>query len=227
MTIDTTSTVDGLQGLLDLYEQTGDKPPQWLTDKLRGQSHGYDPSELVRKALECGVPSKYAVVLPDESRVPAMREGTSYYVSGISGDGKTTKAAEMLKGWVANGGDALWVPSLDLLSELRDTYGTGGSELAVIRRYTGCGLLVIDDLGKGTFGRWAVSKLFQVLDARYSSARTEKTEARPTIITSQHRLPALAQIMGAEDREAAQAIASRIHETYRSIDCGPTDRRLG
>ena len=227
MTMETGSTVGSLEEMLALYDETGTEPPKWLVDRLRGGRTAVDPSELMRMAMECGVPSKYAGVLPDGSRNASMREGTSYYVFGTSGDGKTTRAAELFKGWIAAGGTAVWVASLDLLSELRDTYGGGGREMDVIRRYTGCGLLVIDDLGKGTFGRWAVSKLFQVLDARYSAKRTEHSEARPTIITSQYGVGDLARVMGTDDPQAAQAIASRIHETYRPIDCGPTDRRLG
>lgn len=221
------NTVGSLKELRDLYEQTGTNPPQWLLDKLRPVGCAIDPMVLMRMALDAGVPSKYAGVVADGSRVDAMRQGTSYYVFGTSGDGKTTKAAEMLKGWLVAGGDAVWVDAQDLLSELRDTYGTGGSEMAVIRKYTGCGLLVIDDLGQGTYGRWAVGKLLQVLNARYGVARTDETEARPTVITSQHKLGELARLMGAEAAETAQAIAGRIQETYRGIDCGPIDRRLG
>lgn len=224
--METGSTVGSLEEMLALYDETGTEPPKWLVERLRGRT-AVDPSELMRMAMECGVPSKYAGVLPDGSRNASMCDGTSYYVHGVSGDGKTTRAAELLKGWIAAGNTAVWVSSLDLLSELRDTYGGGGKEMGVVRRFTGCGLLVIDDLGQGTFGRWAVSKLLQVLDARYASSRTEHSEARPTIITSQYGLGDLARVMGTEDPRGAQAIASRIHERYRPIDCGPTDMRLG
>lgn len=208
--------------LCELYDQTGTRPPEWLLRKaglLR-----LSGAELFAKCVEAGVPEAYAGAEPDAARAERARAGTSFYVHGTSGDGKTTVAAGIAAGWLAAGvGSARWVSSMRLLSEIGDTYGGRGSEVAVVGRYAGCGLLVIDDLGKERPGEWALSKLFWLIDERYANRR-------PTVITTQYGGRALAERLTAggtaASAETAQAIVSRIREAYRGIDCGAEDRRL-
>lgn len=216
-------TVHSYAELLDLYEMTGSTVPKWLLDKLGRRERVSDRDDLMAAARDCGVPERYVGVVPDPSRNSAMASGTGYYVHGTTGDGKTTRAAELLLGWVMDGmGSARWVSSVTLLSEIADTYGGRGSEMEVIARYASCGLLVVDDLGKERATEWTLSKLFQLFDERYS-------QRRPTIVTTQYGAAELGRMMakGSGDVATAQAIVSRIRETYRAIDCGPEDRRLG
>lgn len=218
--METKSTVRGHAELLDLYEQTGSTPPAWLLEKLGMRQRVVDADALHEAALSAGVPERYAWVVPDESRNAIMATGTGYYLHGVSGDGKSTLAAALLKGWLcAACGSALWVPAVALMPEISDTYGGRGSETAVVGRYASCGLLVIDDLGKENVGRWSISKLFWLLDARYGAKR-------PTVVTSQHSPGALGAIMAEQDPETAKAIVGRMRETYRQIRCGDVDHRL-
>lgn len=208
--------------LCKLYEQIGTKAPEWLM-RQAGLLELSGP-ELLAKCVEAGVPEAYAGTGPDATRAERARSGTSFYVHGTSGDGKTTVAAGIVAGWLAAGmGTARWVSSMRLLSEIADTYGGRGSEVAVVGRYAGCGLLVIDDLGKERPGEWALSKLFWLIDERYANRR-------PTVITTQYGGRALAERLtasgAAASAETAQAIVSRIRETYRGVDCGTRDRRL-
>ena len=210
-----------LEEVFDAYVETGTEPPRWLAEKIGRAKRAAvtDDGELARLAGACGVPERYKWVAPDESRNDRLAAGVSLYVHGTSGDGKTTTACRILKGWLAAGmGTALFVPAMDLMDELRDTI-TGGASAATMRKYTGCGLLVVDDLGKGKMGVWTVSKLFQLFDTRYSAKL-------PTIVTTQHGTSKLARLMGSEDAETAQAIVSRMRETFKGIDCGDEDRRL-
>jgi hypothetical protein len=218
--IETESTVADYGELLDLYERTGSDVPDWLLERLGRRSRVVDADALYRIAREAGVPERYAWAVPDESRVEAMAAGTGYYLHGVSGDGKSTLAASLLKGWACSGrAGALWVPAASLMPEISDTYGGRGSETAVVGRYAGCSLLVIDDLGKENVGRWSISKLFWLLDARYGAKL-------PTIVTSQHSPEELGAIMAAQDAETAKAIIGRMRETYRAIRCGDVDHRL-
>ena len=182
-----------------------------------------DPAQLARLAVACGVPERYAWVEPDESRNDRLAAGASFYAHGESGDGKTTVAARILKGWIAAGrGSARWVRSIDLISEISDTYGGGGREMAVFAKYAeGSPLLVIDDLGKENPGDWSLSKLFQLIDERYGARR-------PTIITTQFGTSKLEErwVSKGGAPETARAILSRIKETYAGINCGTEDRRL-
>lgn len=219
--METGSRVSGYVELLDLYERTGSEVPAWLLEKLGRRTRVVDADMLHGLAVEAGVPERYAWALPDESRNEQLKSGTGYYLHGVSGDGKSTKAAEMLKGWLCAGmGTAVWVRAAALFPEISDTYGGNGSETEVMRRYSSCALLVIDDLGKENVGKWSLSKLFGLLDARYG-------RRLPTIVTSQHSPADLGQIMAnAGNVETAQAIIGRMHETYRRIHCGEVDHRL-
>lgn len=217
--IDTTTTLDSLSDLLDLYEQTGTDAPKWLLDRLRPTS--FDADDLHRLMLEAGVPERYAWAVPDESRNEIMAAGAGYYLHGVSGDGKTTRAASMLSGWLgARAGTGLWVPAVSLMPQISDTYGGRGSELEVVGRYASCGLLVVDDLGKDVLRSWSLSKLFWLLDARYGSRL-------PTVVTSQYTLGELIAIMDEVDPKTSIAIAGRMRETYRAIPCGDVNHRLG
>lgn len=217
---ETNSTVATYAELLELYEETGTPVPKWLLEKLGRRDSIHDADELHRLALEAGVPKRYSWAVPDSSRNELMAKGTGYYLHGVSGDGKSTLAAGMLKGWLAAGmGQALWVPAVQLMPEISDTYGGKGSETAVVGRYTHAALLVIDDLGKENVGRWSISKLFWLLDARYGAQL-------PTVVTSQHSPEELGTIMAAQDAETAKAIVGRMRETYRQIRMGDVDHRL-
>jgi DNA replication protein DnaC len=217
---ETNSTVATYAELLELYEETGTPVPKWLLDKLGRRDSITDADELRRLALEAGVPERYSWAVPDGSRNELMAKGTGYYLHGVSGDGKSTMASGMLKGWLAAGmGQALWVPAVQLMPEISDTYGGKGSETAVVGRYASSPLLVIDDLGKENVGRWSLSKLFWLLDARYGAKR-------PTIVTSQHSPEELGAIMAMQNPETAKAIVGRLHETYRQIRMGDVDHRL-
>lgn len=217
---ETNSTVATYAELLELYEETGTPVPKWLLDKLGRRDSITDADELHRLALEAGVPERYSWAVPDGSRNELMAKGTGYYLHGVSGDGKSTMASSMLKGWFSAGmGHALWVPAAQLMPEISDTYGGKGSETAVVGRYASSPLLVIDDLGKENVGRWSLSKLFWLLDARYGAKR-------PTIVTSQHSPEELGAIMAAQNPETAKAIVGRLHETYRQIRMGDVDHRL-
>lgn len=217
---ETNSTVATYAELLELYEETGTPVPKWLLEKLGRRDSITNADELRRLALEAGVPERYSWAVPDGSRNELMAKGTGYYLHGVSGDGKSTMASSMLKGWLSAGmGNALWVPAVQLMPEISDTYGGKGSETAVVGRYASSPLLVIDDLGKENVGRWSLSKLFWLLDARYGAKR-------PTIVTSQHSPEELGAIMDMQNPETAKAIVGRLHETYRQIRMGDVDHRL-
>lgn len=204
----------------ELFERTGDKAPEWLL--RRAGLLRLDGAELAARAIQAGVPEAYASTPPDHERAKRLREGASFYVHGTSGDGKTTVAAGIICGWLAMGiGSARWVSCVPMLSEIADTYGGRGSETAVMGKYAGCGLLVIDDLGHGRMGDWVLSKLFWLFDERYANHR-------PTVVTTQFGTVELARRMtrGGGSEETAQAIVSRIREAYVGIDCGGEDRRL-
>jgi DNA replication protein DnaC len=220
--MDTGCRVSSYDELLKDFEATGSEVPQWLLDKLSRRTDALDADRLHELALQAGVPERYAWAVADQSRNAQLAEGTSYYLHGISGDGKSTRAAGMLKGWLCSeDATAVWARAVALFPEISDTYGGEGTEGEVMARYASCGLLVIDDLGKENTGKWSLSKLFDLIDRRYGSHL-------PTIITSQHAPDELGQVMAdTGSTGTAHAIIGRMRESYRAIHCGDTDHRLG
>lgn len=153
------------------------------------------------------------------------------YLYGKAGRGKTYMACGAIRAfvekrvvevsddfWLYMGDRALFVDAPTWFSELKSTYDTRGvSELDVMDRYAGCGLLVLDDLGKGEKTVWATDKLYTILNRRWN-------DGRPTIITSNYGLAKLTSMLSA-DEETAQAIASRVLGMCVGIEVDGTDRR--
>ncbi|HQM80522.1 MAG TPA: ATP-binding protein [Syntrophorhabdaceae bacterium] len=126
------------------------------------------------------------------------------YLFGDVGRGKTHLIAAMLREFVRLGyHEFLFVSSVKLLNDLAGAAfrhdERDGDESEIINRCLNAGILVLDDLGKGGFSNWAITKLFLIIDQRYSAER-------PTIVTSNFDLE------GIQDR-LGEPIASRLAES--------------
>lgn len=181
----------------------------------------YEYSKLPARFIEPEHPSEIEV-------------GSGLYLFGRPGTGKTWAAVTAAKRLIdstyslveATGAyrvaSVKFTTSNGLLSEYRSTYsdGTEQTEDAVTGKLAKCDLLVIDDLGKEPATEWAVSKLFDVVNARYESML-------PIIVTSQYDKKRLAERISRNgDVESAHAIVSRLCEMCRTIDFGDKDRRV-
>lgn len=215
-------TYVSLEELYELYVSSDTQPPDWLSNMLgRDTGPTLEGEELYRAALKSGIPSLFAVAEPDVEMLDFMKDGIGLYICGVQGAGKTWMASRVTKGWLScKLGKALFVSSVQMLTEINDTYGNrGASERQVIGQYSGCPLLVIDDLGKEVPSKWALSRLFTIIDTRYANKR-------PTIVTTQFTPDALARRMSESgDTETAMAIVSRFREKYRAVNMGSIDRR--
>lgn len=177
----------------------------------------------IEEAMErAGIPTRYRSASPAFAHVDAIEEGRSLYIVGRQGSGKTHGACATMKAWMSrNDGDALFVTSVGLLTEIGATYSTSDTALGVADRYGRCRLLCIDDLGKEVPTQHALEMLWYVLDMRYSWEL-------PTIVTSQFSIGELATRLASRgDVETAGAIASRLAETCVRLTMGNVDRRLG
>lgn len=214
-------TYVSLEELYDLYLADETEPPAWLSRMLGKPVLTAQPQEFVdRMVAESGIPSLFAVAEPSYEMLDTLSSGGGIYICGVQGAGKTWMACRLAKGWIYRGmGDARFVSSVKLLSEIGSTYGGSGSEEQVFAKYSFCDLLVVDDLGKEVPSQWSLSKLFALFDSRYANNR-------PTIVTTQFDLGSLARRMARSgDQETAMAIVSRFREKYRAVDLGNVDRR--
>lgn len=214
-------TYVSLEELYDLYVNDETEPPEWLARMLGKPIGTAQPQEyLDHMVAKSGIPILFAVAEPSYDMLDALADGGGIYLCGVQGAGKTWMACRIAKGWLYRGmGDARFVSSVKLLSEIGSTYGGDGSEEQVFAKYAKCDLLIVDDLGKEVSSQWSMSKLFELFDDRYANKR-------PTIVTTQFDLTSLARRMSkGGDPETAMAIVSRFKEKYRSVNLGNADRR--
>ncbi len=109
-----------------------------------------------------------------------------FLLEGNYGSGKTHLAAAIGNARIARGDVVLFITTPDLLDHLRNTYSPA-SDMAydeMFERVRNVRLLILDDLGAENPSSWALEKLFQLLNHRYS-------QRMATIITTNANLDRL------------------------------------
>lgn len=172
-----------------------------------------------------GVPPMYR----DAEPRPDLLRGA--FITGRAGVGKTHAACGAIRAFVDAhvtevegtavyfGPMARFVSAPEWFAMMRSTYNRRGTdEREVFDRYARCGLLVLDDLGKGSKTDWAVERIYMLLDYRYS-------HRLPTIITSNYDIGEVASMLST-DEQSQEAIASRIGGMCRGVRVTGRDRRL-
>ena len=145
--------------------------------------------------------------------------GNGLYISGIVGSGKTHAVSALARALVYEGHSVVLTNTLAMLDSIRATYGRDGSQSGGVGRFTGCDLLILDDMGKENGSGWALTTMFQVVNARYEGMR-------PIVVTSQYPLSKLAARLGRSgERESAEAIASRLYEMCDIVTLPDIDHR--
>lgn len=184
-------------------------------------------STTISKAMElAGVPRAYLDVDPR----PDLLDGV--FLTGRPGRGKTHAACGAIRAyvglhvmevdgnWFYRGPRPRFVNAPQWFAQMRATYDRRGeSEQEVFDRYATCGLLVLDDLGKGGRSEWAVERIYMLMDHRSANGLT-------TIVTSNYDLGELSSMLST-DQQTMEAVASRIAGMCRGVRVDGPDRRLG
>lgn len=183
-------------------------------------AQGRADRELRRRCEAAGVPGRYVGCPSDERRAHAMATGRGLWLWGPAGTGKTWAACAALKGWLSvTGRAARMTTSSAMLTALRDSMGTH-DEARATAEWSRVPLLVLDDLGQGSPTPWAVSKLLDVVDARWG-------ERLPTVVTSQADPKGVAALLASGGcREAAVAVVSRLAGSCEVVRTSGPDRRV-
>jgi DNA replication protein DnaC/primosomal protein DnaI len=185
-----------------------------------------EQGEKARLLARAGVPAKFADATLTDGYCRAYVDSfvkdetsTGLYVHGPVGTGKTYNAAGIVKALIAKKCDAIFSSALDIFTNIQETYDSGSSSKREMERYLSCGILVLDDLGKESNTRWALTMLFTLVNARYE-------RMLPTVITSQYTMEGLRQRLSQKgERETAEAIVSRLSETCMDVTLVGGDRR--
>ena len=177
--------------------------------------------------LKAGIPKRFleaTVQLPQSAAFLsgfAEAHGQGLYIHGKSGRGKTYAASALAKEFVDAGYSVTFTTAGRMLEAVKSTFDGNGSTADELARYTACDVLVLDDLGKENTREWSMNTIFMVLNERYEAML-------PTILTSNFSPAEIAGKLGRRgEREAADAIASRIAETCAAVHLAGPDRRTG
>lgn len=140
--------------------------------KFRSRSfENFNGSEEVKKILK-----KYC----DSFMVSNTNPG-SVLMTGKTGCGKTHLAVAIVTELVKRSRRLYcrFITAPELLLEIRATYGTNNetSEEAIIKEYSDCDLLILDDLGAEKTSEFSIQSLYLIIDRR-------NRELKPTIITT-------------------------------------------
>lgn len=174
------------------------------------------------KLSKAGVKPRYRdATHPDEGLWEEVRDGRGLYICGSVGTGKTHLASAIARHLVLDAKMTVrMMTTVDVMDAFKATFGGSGSEREVAARLAKVDVLVLDDLGKEPPTDWTLSRLFQVINARYEAMR-------PVVITTQFSRSALIKRLAKNgDEETAIAIVSRLCETSRTVALDGLDRRL-
>lgn len=142
----------------------------------------------------------------------AEKPAQGLYLYGECGTGKT-----FLASLIAQEFDSLFTDTPTLMDELKATFDGGDTE-SLLKRYTQCGLLILDDIGAGQITPWNVGILYRIINARYNANK-------PIIATSNYDLDGLTAILSKIDAFTAKRITSRLSEMCIQAFLGLKDRR--
>ena len=141
------------------------------------------------------------------------------FISGPKGTGKTHLAAAIANQLMQEGTAVICMTMIDLLNRIKRTYeqnrqyGGESSEGNLLNTYKKVPLLIIDDMGKEPATEWAVSKIYEIINARYEAYM-------PIIITTNYTDSELVQRLTPKDSgdsTTADATIDRLREMCAGI----------
>lgn len=138
-------------------------------------------------------------------------------VTGLTGRGKTYAACAVMRA-VSDAMSVGLATDAEMVRDAKAAIGGRVTEAAVVERYCAPSLLVIDDLGKAAYTRWASQLVFEVIDRRIR-------RKRPTIITTQYDARGIvARLTVDGDSATGESVVSRL-TAFRKVNLKGTDRR--
>lgn len=182
-----------------------------------------EAAERDRRRLErAGVPRRFlAASHPEDGRWRDVAAGRGLYICGEVGTRKTTLASAVARRLLLEGRRrVLFTGDVAMMDAIRDTFSGSGRASEVVDRFSSVPVLVVDDLGKAPPTEWAISRVFQIVNARYEAML-------PVVVTSQYSRGELIDRLARHgDEETATAVVSRLFEMTDTVRLAGGDSRL-
>lgn len=143
----------------------------------------------------------------------------SLYYQGACGTGKTFLASLIAKEWLRNFKSVIFGDVPYLMEEIKRTFdGKDAGSQKLLDKYCDADLMVLDDMGAGQLTEWNVGILYQIINRRYVSGKSN-------VLTSNYDLVGLEKRLSAKDEVSAMRIVSRLYEMCKVATLGTHDRR--
>jgi len=210
----TSESMQSAVGRLKMPERTPEEWAQierdcaeWEASRKRGKQQG--------RVIASGIPKRFrdARLKDGEAFDWVLNPSDGLILTGSIGVGKTYAACAALKTFMyLNDCSGRFITAAEYVQECRNFDGSED-------KYQGCGILVLDDLGKEAPTQFAIECIFELIDSRHSSRK-------PTIITTNYGSTDLMERMTAgDDTTVATAIMSRL-AGFTVVQMQGVDRRL-
>ena len=149
-----------------------------------------------------------------------ISERNGLFICGECGVGKSHLAFATANSLIEKGNSVIAMTMIDLLLKIKSSFNAYNDKMTeeqILKIYTDCALLVIDDLGKEKPTEWALQMIYSVIDRRYNALK-------PIIVTTNFTASELVKRFG--DSSIGHAIVDRLFEIceYVSIE-GESFRR--
>lgn len=118
-----------------------------------------------------------------------LRANKPVVMYGNNGTGKTMLAFASIREQIEQSKSASYVSLLDIIDEVKETFGTGTSALRIIDKYVGYDYLVIDEMDKSYGSATEFLNIFRIVNGRYNAEK-------PTVLITNASTDDVIEIVG-------------------------------
>ena len=141
----------------------------------------------------------------------SISERNGLFICGECGVGKSHLAFAIANSLIERGNSVIAMTMIDLLLKIKSSFNAYNDKMTeeqILKIYTDCALLVIDDLGKEKPTEWALQMIYSVIDRRYNALK-------PIIVTTNFTASELIKRFG--DSSIGNAIVDRLFEICQYV----------
>ena len=141
----------------------------------------------------------------------SISEKNGLFICGECGVGKSHLAFATANALIERGNSVIAMTMIDLLLKIKSSFNAYNDKMTeeqILKIYTDCALLVIDDLGKEKPTEWALQMIYSVIDRRYNALK-------PIIVTTNFTASELVKRFG--DSSIGNAIVDRLFEICQYV----------